>query len=371
MSSPFLRSTLAAACVCSLLAGCGATPPPAAPSPLLIHTNTQVMVPAHSPLRASLRVQAVRSQPIAPLLQMPAVIDVLPERLVRVVPPLAGRVVALPKTLGDTVHAGDVLCVLDSAELASAYSDAGKARATLEQARLELARQKALAADSISAARDLQAAQQAFDSAQNDARAASDRLAQLGVAAQASSHRRYVVRAPIAGRVAELSAALGGFWNDTSASLMTVADISQVWLTASVPEREIGQVFEGQPVTASLDAYPGQRFVGRVQHLDDLLDPATRTLKVRVALNNRDGLLKPGMFARAQFQSRPQQALVVPDSALLQMGLYTRVFVETAPFAYRSRIVATGRAMEGYTEILSGLKAGERVVIKDGALLND
>lgn len=79
----------------------------------------------------------------------------------------------------------------------------------------------------------------------------------------------------------------------------------------------------------------------------------------------------PGMFARAQFHSRPRQALLVPDSALLQMGLYTRVFIETAPFAYRSRIVATGRAMDGYTEILSGLKAGERVVIKDGALLND
>ncbi|TWQ64883.1 efflux RND transporter periplasmic adaptor subunit [Xanthomonas vasicola] len=331
MSSLFLRSTLAAACVGSLLAGCGATPPPAAPSPLLIHTNTQVSVPAHSPLRSSLRVQAVRSQRIAPMLEMPAVIDVLPERLVRVVPPLAGRVVALPKTLGDTVRAGDVLCVLDSAELASAYSDAGKARATLQQARLELARQKALAADSIAAARDLQTAQQAFDNAQNDARAAGDRLAPL----------------------------------------MTVADISQVWLTASVPEREIGQVFEGQPVTASLDAYPGQRFTGQVQHLDDLLDPTTRTLKVRVALNNHDSLLKPGMFARAQFQARPQQALMVPASALLQMGLYTRVFIETAPFVYRSRIVTTGRAMDGYTEILSGLKAGERVVIKDGALLND
>lgn len=63
--------------------------------------------------------------------------------------------------------------------------------------------------------------------------------------------------------------------------------------------------------------------------------------------------------------------MLIPDSALLQMGLYTRVFVETAPFVYRSRIVATGRAVDGSTEILSGLKAGERVVIKDGALLND
>ena len=371
MSSIFLRSTVVVACVCSWLAGCGAAPPPTAPAPLLIHTGTQVILPAHSPLRGSLGVQALRSQAIAPQLEVPAVIDVLPERLVRIVPPLAGRVVALPKTLGDTIRAGDVLCVLDSAELASAFSDAGKAHATLQQARLELARQKALEADNISAARDLQAAQQAFDSAQNDARATSDRLAQLGVATQAASHRRYALRAPIAGRVVDLSAALGGFWNDTAASVMTVADISQVWLTASVPEREVGQVFEGQHVTASLDAYPGQRFSGQVQHLDDLLDPTTRTLKVRVALNNPDGLLKPGMFASAQFQLRPQQALMVPDSALLQIGLYTRVFIETAPFVYRSRIVVTGRAMDGYTEILSGLKAGERVVIKDGVLLND
>ncbi|MBB5866215.1 efflux RND transporter periplasmic adaptor subunit [Xanthomonas sp. 3058] len=371
MSSIFLRTALASACVGSLLTGCTATPPPPAPLALLIHTGNQVIVPAHSPLRASLRVQAVRSQTIAPTLQMPAVIDALPERLMRLVPPLGGRVVELPKTLGDTVQVGDVLCVIDSAELANAYSDAGKARAALDQARQELLRQQALDADRISAAKDVQSAQQAFDSAQNEARAASDRLAQLGVPTQAASHRRYALRAPIAGRVVEMSASLGGFWNDTAAPLMTVADISRVWLTASVPEHEVGQVFEGQPVSATLDAYPGKRFVGQVQHVDDLLDTGSRTLKVRVALKNQDGLLKPGMFARADFQSHPQPALVVPDTALLQIGLYTRVFVETAPFVYVSRIVSTGRTLGGQTELLSGVSAGERVVVKDGALLND
>jgi cobalt-zinc-cadmium efflux system membrane fusion protein len=366
-----LRNALVATCAGSLLSACGAPATPAAPPTALVREDTRVLVPTGSPLRSSLRVEPVRSVQIAPTIQAPAVIEVLPERLVRIVPPLAGRVITLQRTLGATVKAGDVLCVIDSAELGNAYSDDGKARAALAQARQEFERQKALYEGDIAAKKDYQAAQQTLASTENDARAAADRLAQLGVPASASSHRQYLLRSPISGRVTDVTASLGGYWNDTSSPLMTIADISSVWLTASVAEKDIGQVFEGQPVSVTLDAYPGQTFDGRVQHIDDLLDTTTRTLKVRVALDNRDGRFKPGMFARAGFAARPHPALMVPDTALLQSGLYTRVFVETTPFAYVSRIVSTGSALDGDTEIVSGLKAGERIVVKDGTLLND
>ena len=103
----------------------------------------------------------------------------------------------------------------------------------------------------------------------------------------------------------------------------------------------------------------------------DLLDPDTRTVRVRVAIDNRDGLFKPGMFARVSFSGPTHQALLVPATALLQSGLYTRVFVEKAPFRYESRVVSVGATIADRVEVLSGLKAGERIVVKDGVLLND
>jgi cobalt-zinc-cadmium efflux system membrane fusion protein len=91
-----------------------------------------------------------------------------------------------------------------------------------------------------------------------------------------------------------------------------------------------------------------------------------------VAIDNGDGRIKPGMFARVSFSGASRPALVVPASAVLQSGLYTRVFVEKAPFSFEPRIVDVGASLPGQrVEVLTGLVAGERVVVKEGVLLND
>ncbi|GAB7564366.1 efflux RND transporter periplasmic adaptor subunit [Methylobacillus methanolivorans] len=363
-------------CAVLALAGCGSkAAAPQAAEPKLSREGGLVSVAADSPLRRSLVVEAVQAQAFSVPIDAPGVIEAMPERVVKITPPLVGRIVKLQHGLGDVVRAGDLLVTLDSAELAAAYSDNAKAQAVLQQARREFARQEGLMQDNIPARKEFEAAQLALAAAENDARASSERLAQLGVAVQAESHREYGLRSPIAGRVVELNGAQGGYWNDVTAPVMTVADLSSVWVSASIAEKDIAHMFVGQAAHIKLNAYGEQVFSGQVKYIGDLLDPETRTVKVRVLVDNRQGQFKPGMFARATFAGQSHQAVLVPATTLLQSGLYTRVFVEHAPFQFESRIVTIGATVNStvgdQVEILAGLQAGERVVTHNGVMLND
>lgn len=373
MQSPSLVMPLLCA---ALLAACVDPHGTAAPhltdtAALLQRDGSTVTVPVASPLRESLDVATVALEDFAQTITAPAVVEAAPEKLVRITPPLTGRIVRLHHQLGDAVRAGEPLATLDAPELGNAHSEHRKAQATLRQARQEFARQQALQDEGIGAGKDFEAAQLALSTAESEARLASDHLAQRDASADAASLRTYTLRAPIAGRVVEMNAAQGGHWNDTTASLMTVADLSTVWLSASVAEKDLAQLFVGQRAQIAVHAHADHSFAGRLAYIGDLLDPDTRTVRARIALDNRAGLFKPGMFAQVRLSGASRPALLVPATALLQDGLYTRVFVEQAPFRYQARTVRVGASAGDRVEVLSGLQAGERIVVRNGVLLHD
>lgn len=361
-----------------LLAGCDAhgarAAAAASPAPTALRREgADIVVPADSPLRERLLVAAVRSQAVEQPIAAPGTIEALPDHLARITPPVAGRVVTLHRALGDPVRAGDLLFTLDSSDLSAARGDAAKARDAAAQAGRDLDRQQLLFDADIAARKDLEAAQLVRAQAVSDLRTAQARLAQLGAGAGAddATGRRLSVRAPLAGRVIEMSAAPGGYWNDVNAPLMTIADLSRVSVTAAVPEKDLARIFVGQSAQVVLNAYPDDPRAGTVRYIGEVLDPDTRTVKVRLILDNADGRLRPGMFVKLRFAGPSHPAPVVPASALLQDGLFTRVFVERAPGRYVAREVTVGAAMGDQVEIVSGLRPGERVVVRDGVLLHD
>lgn len=344
------------------------------PAPVLLHEGARIVVPQGSALRASMLVAPVNADPVGVPFTLPAVVEAEPGRVARVQTPLTGRIVSVQHRLGDTVTAGDVLFSIDSPDLAQAAADAAKADAALVLARRNLERQQALDAADIASKRDVEQARNDAQQAASDAARAAARLAQLGVrtGAGTGSGAGHVlaVRAPISGRVVEISAGAGGYWNDATVPLLTVADMARVYVTASAQEKDLGQLHEGQEVVLAFDAWP-QLLHAKVAMLDWMLDPDTRTLKVRIPVDNRDGRLRPGMFARASFVAPARQALMVPAAAVVQSGLAARVFVEVAPWQFVPRTVTLGAQAGGRIEVLTGLTAGERVVVKDGVLLND
>jgi membrane fusion protein, copper/silver efflux system len=154
--------------------------------------------------------------------------------------------------------------------------------------------------------------------------------------------------------------------------LYQVADLSQLWLLAEVFEQDLGQVRIGQSANIRVDAYPEKVFAGKVTFIYPTVSPESRTAKVRIELANRQALLKPSMYARAEFiASRGKaQALTVPDSAVLDTGTRQLVLVQRGEGKFEPRPVKLGARGDGYIEVLEGVKAGENVVVSANFLID-
>jgi Cu(I)/Ag(I) efflux system membrane fusion protein len=177
------------------------------------------------------------------------------------------------------------------------------------------------------------------------------------------------VRSPAAGTVLEKSAVAGARIL-AGETLFRIADLSQVWIIAEVYEQDIGLIQPGQTVRASLEAYPGRSFQGKVGFIYPTLNPSTRTVRVRVELPNPEGLLKPLMYAQLEIGTGTHRALAVPRSAVLESGRCTLVLVERGEGRYEPRPVKPGIRGEELIEILEGLHEQERVVVSANFLID-
>jgi RND family efflux transporter MFP subunit len=152
--------------------------------------------------------------------------------------------------------------------------------------------------------------------------------------------------------------------------LYTVADLSTVWVIADVFEYEAVNIRLNQPATLTLAYLPGRTFHGRVSYILPQVDPATRTLKVRVEVANPGYVLKPDMYGEVELQTGGARRLVVPQSAVLNSGDHQTVFVDRGNGYFEPRAVKIGEQLDGRIEILSGLKPGERIVISGNFLMD-
>ncbi len=349
-----------------------APPPNAAETPGLVRQGDSVQIPEGSALRGQIGVISVVAKTVSGKLSLPAIVEADPARTEAVLTPLGGRVVDLKVGLGDRVARGQVLAVIDSPDLAQAYDDNDKAADMLRLTGKNLHRQEGQFRLGTASARDLDQARSDDAQAKAEFTRTEARLKAVGAPAGLSrDHRPLVVRAPIGGSITALSVARGAVINDVTQALMTIADLGTIWVTAQVPEADVGAVARGQEAQVSLDAYPGRVLVGSVLFVGDVLEPDTRRDKVRIAFANADYALKPNMFATVTFTGKPQNRLVVPTASLLINNDRTTVFVETAPWVFQRRVVETQLEEGSFVTIDSGLSPGDRVVAKGGILLND
>jgi len=145
---------------------------------------------------------------------------------------------------------------------------------------------------------------------------------------------------------------------------MTVADLSALWASSDVPEAYIRFCRVGGAVQVELIAFPGERFTGKVTHISDTLDPQTRTVKVRAELNNPSGRFRPEMYGRIRYTEIKKPMPLVNERAVYHVDGKSLVFVEQAPGRFMRREVSLGRRVGGKVIALSGLSAGERVVVE-------
>jgi len=359
-----------AAAVC--IAACSQRAVEAPPAPTVLVESGRLHVPESSPLRSRLFVQEVESREAPHAFVVPATVEADPARTVSIVAPLSGRVIELKVGLGDRVARGQPLMVIASGDSAQAHTDVEKARDALDLARKQFERARAVKDAGGEASKDVETAQSAVVQTQAEFDRAGSRLASFGAASSGNRAARTItVIAPMSGSITTLAVAAGQFVNDTTATAMTLSNIDTVWVTASVPENQIGQIAKGQDADVALAAYPGETLRGSVQFVDDVLAADTRRGKVRIAFANPRAKLKPNMFATVTFSVAQPAQLFVPQSALLMNNDRTTVFVETAPWTFERRAITLGHDEGDAARVVSGLEAKERIVVRGGVLIND
>ena len=311
----------------------------------------------------------------------PGKVEVNPNRVSKVLLPVPGRVAEVMVRFGDAVKKNDPLLTVESPEADAAASAAMQAEAQMTDAQAalnkaqqdfervsELYKGDAIAKKEVVAAETtLAQAKTALRQAQTAQQAAAARLDLFGLKA-GSFRQRIVVRAPLSGKVTEMTVVAGEYRNDLSAPLLTIADLSSVWISAQVPESAIRLVKPGELFDVSLTAYPDEVFHSRVARMADALDPQTRTLKVWAELGNPGGKLRPEMFGEVRHIESYRQVPVVPARSVIQTQGKAVVYRETAPGRFEQTTVEVGRRSGDMMPVTSGLSAGARVVV-DGAML--
>ena len=340
--------------------------------PNLVRDGSRIVVPEGSRLRGKLTIGTVTQQQIDRTLQLPAIVEAEPARTVKVLPPVAGRLIDLKIQLGERVERGQELAVIDSSDLAQAYADEDKARSAVKMTKQALDRAVALEKYSAGSVKDRQQAENDHAQAQAELERTQSRLRAIGVLADLKEEgRKLSLKAPVSGSVIDLQVARGAHLNDTTAAIMTIANLDEIWVTANVPEKDTALVAQGQAVDVVFAAYPGEVFKGRVLFVSDILDPDTRRTKVRIAFQNPNMRLKPNMFASATFVTPKQTVPIVPTTAVVLRNEADQVFVEIAPWTFEARPIEIDFQQGNQAVIAHGLEAGQRVVVRGAVLLND
>ncbi len=337
-----------------------------ADSPQLRRIKTAVVTTARMPLEEVIA---------------PGKIQVIPTRVSRIAVPVPGRIRQIMVGFGDAVQAGQVLFTLESPDvstLMSAYRQAearaGQAKTAVAKAEADLARIRDLFEHRAIAQKEVLSAEASLAQARADAEQAAaalqenlSRLDILGLKPGAFQ-QEISVRAPVSGKVLDISLAAGEYRNDTSAPVMTIADLSSVYIAADVPESLIRLITVGERIEVSLVAFPGETFSASVARISDAVNPDTRTIQVIAELANAQGRLRPDMFGEIRHEETFRTMPVVPNGAIVQREGRSSVWRMRQPGQFEAVDVITGRSRGGLVPILSGIQAGDRIVV-DGAML--
>lgn len=315
--------------------------------------------------RGQVRVVQVQAQSLPRTLRLAGTVSYNTFATTPVISQLDGPVTRVVVVPGETVRAGQPLCYVDSPGFSQMRAHFLKARDTARLAGVQLKRARDLYAHHAIALQQLQAAQSQMAQSQADLDAARQALVVLGIKnpAAAGAVTAIPVLAPVSGEIVSRGVEPGQYVRAGGTQAFLISNLNTVWVLAHVYQRELRWVRPGETATIETDAYPGH-FHGRITYIAPEVDPATRTLQVRIVTANPRQELKKGMYVTALIHAGTMaHALVVPAAAVLRNGENQPfVYRQAAPTRFAMQMVSLGITQNGMTQITSGLRAGEPVI---------
>jgi cobalt-zinc-cadmium efflux system membrane fusion protein len=300
-------------------------------------------------------------------------------RSAHVFSPVSGRVVSIKAALGAQVRRGDPLATIESPDIGTAVSDVHKAEADLIATEHTYQRRKDLFEQHASAEADVEAAEDEWHKAKAELERARQKTSLLRTGSVDAVTQSYTLVSPVDGEVLARNVSpgievQGQYSGGTAQELFTIGGLEQVWVLGDIYEADLERVHVGAAAAVTaLDA--DKPFTGRVDWLSGMLDPATRTAKVRCAFDNPGKQLRPEMYTTVRIAVDPRRALAIPESALLRLGEYRAVFVEVSQMGgrvgfERVPVEVDERESTPWLEVRHGIEPGQKVVTNGGAMLS-
>src|SRR5262249_31478918 len=360
----------ALAAVCS--AGCEGRPQASADPPAVRARARDEPIVLSEEMRKAISVSPVTERVVARQLVVAGKVQFEEARSAHVLVPVAGQIAQLGVKVGDVVRKGTTLCVVNSREAAAAVGEHIESHKDLELAEKTAAMTEDLYQHDAASKMALQQSQSDLAKTRSRVARTEEALQELGIAEGADLsrfHGRVPVTAAIGGVVIERKVTEGQFVQADGTPIITIADPAAVWVIGDLFERDLPLVTLGQRAQVSTAAYPGHPFDGRVNYISSTIDPQTRSAKVRVAVANSSGELKAEMFATVPLDvANGERVVLVPSRALFIEDGRSYVYMEVGSGRYQRRAVEAAPGDGDDRRILSGLHAGDRVVV-DGAIL--
>jgi cobalt-zinc-cadmium efflux system membrane fusion protein len=336
-------------------------------------TTAEIAVKAPPSLLERLKIEPVTSTEIGETLHLPGRVTLNEHRVARVGPSVTGRVTNVMAFIGQNVRQGERLATINSTELSIAQAAYLKAKTQMNLHRLAVDRaRRLLKADVISRA-ELTERESELTEVEVEVRASADQLAVMGMsenAIQRLSNSGQIdsvipVTATLSGTVIEREISIGQIVQPAD-DLFTIADLSEVWVVAEAPEQKAYLVEIGGRAEVQIPALPGQKITGKVIYVADIVNPSTRTVTVRMELENPERKIKPEMLATMVIHRPRITSLNIPAKAVVRTGDRDYVFVQASEDQFVLTPVSLGPDLGGLRRVIAGLTEGQRIVV-DGA----
>jgi len=314
------------------------------------------------------KVDTVREQKLADQLTAVGEVSFAEDNVVRIYPIVSGTVEKIFVSLGDYVQKGQSLAMLLSMDMSQIQRDYNISKSNFSVEEKNLARAQELFSAGMMSEKEFAAAKKDYNNALSELNERTQILKLYG-GSSSDLDAVYNVLAPRSGYIVERNVNEGTqIRNDNNTNIFTISDLKTVWVWASIHESDLSKVSEGDEVQVKTIAFPDKIFSGRVKKIATMLDPDSRVIKIRTELDNKEGLLKPEMFANVIITPKvSEKAIVVSNTSIILENNQNYVMVETGKNEFKKVQIKTGRVFHYYTEVLDGVSAGQRVVT-DGSL---
>jgi cobalt-zinc-cadmium efflux system membrane fusion protein len=352
------------------LEGCKKKPAESAAAATVGDPNEIEVTPA---LTANLKLGVPEMHDVKGLLRVSAHVETDASRIARVGSPVSGRILRLVVFEGQIVRPGTVLATLHSTDLSAAQLALIKAVSQQSLAEAATRRAEQLVASDVIGRAELERRQAELLQASTEAASYRTQLRGLGMTdahiQKLVSSRElsadYSIVTPKGGTVLERKITIGQVVQPADPAF-TIADLSTVWIVANVPEEDAGNLRRGMEVAVQVPALPQEKIVGRLSYVAPIVDPATRTVQVRIDVANPKGYYKPDELASMTFTGHTERKLTVPQTAIVREENKDYVFLQLAPNKFVLREVTLGEESDDRRVVESGIRAEDPIVI-DGA----